>query len=288
MKGVVVFFVLYIMLLQESQAVRVSAVFEDWDKDLESVTFYLPHQQDEVEILDVRPKERIDISKSASVQNGDTIGYSIKSNYVGAAEFEQNEEIKLEYGPSEELEAIKLIFTPIEDASPKMGGPWFTCRLGCKFSEVATGKALQNKEPNDEESSHITRELVPPAVTISNYIDTLSVGETINRWGGKIGNLNSWFQKNMEWIQAANGGPLENFPLFQVTKIPVRVNHNTIRCDYSLPVAGSNPRKRLSTLSLFREATPEEIEEVRKLKQESREDYIVRLLQWQKKLRNSQ
>lgn len=89
---------------------------------------------------------------------------------------------------------------------------------------------------------------------------------------------------NKNRIKNVDGEELLDLPLFQDTLTP-EIEEGKLRCDYSLPAADSDLSNGASTCSLYCKATSEEIEEVKKLKIESKTDYSMRLLRWQEMLK---
>jgi hypothetical protein len=129
----------------------------------------------------------------------------------------------------------------------------------------------------------IHRIIDSPLITLANYCYTLCIGDPIYGYGDSTGNLISWLQLPANKNRTERRGAIiEELPLFQVTISPI-IEGNRFRCDYTLPVEGGDLSRGPSTLSIYRDASPEEIQMVNALPIESNESKIIRELNWKTK-----
>jgi hypothetical protein len=118
----------------------------------------------------------------------------------------------------------------------------------------------------------------------------IATGGKIKGWGNPSGNLSAWLQSstNKVNLEDKDGTALEDVSFFQATLNPVVADKKLLRCDYYVPVTDSETNEDFPVLSLFYNATKEEVKAVGKLQPEQIKATITRLLHWQTMLKQSQ
>lgn len=122
----------------------------------------------------------------------------------------------------------------------------------------------------------------PSVVTFEDYAYKLALNDSIDGWGDATGNFGQWYRltANKNRLADNKGNILKDLSFLCLTPNPI-VDGNRLKADYYFPAPNASFDSGPATLSLYHEATGEQLAAASQLTQSSATELTQRILQWQ-------